>query len=172
MSLQPYLQWFPTLQQPAFVAESSELIGQVRIEKDSSVWYQAVLRGDVQEIRIGERSNIQDHCTLHSSHGITPCIIGNDVTVGHRVILHGCEVQDLCLIGMGAIIMDRAVIESGCIIAAGSLVPERKVLRSGYLYSGIPAREKRPLTKQEQEHLLYSSQHYVRLAQSHQHKSA
>jgi len=142
-------------------------MGRVCIAKDSSVWYQAVLRGDVHDIKIGERSNIQDHCTLHTSHGESPCTIGNDVTVGHRVILHGCEVQDRCLIGMGAIIMDHAIIESGSIVAAGALVSEHKRLRGGYLYAGIPAKEIRPITSQEKQHLLDSAQHYVRLAKIH-----
>ena len=97
----------------------------------------------MHDIRIGKRSNIQDHSTIHTSHGVCPCVIGDDVTVGHRVILHGCEVQDACLVGMGSIIMDRAVLNSGCFLAAGSLVPEGKVLRGGYLYAGTPAREKR-----------------------------
>lgn len=168
MSLKPYLAWSPMLHQPAFVAESSEVIGRVTLKKDSNIWYQAVLRGDVHDIEIGERSNIQDHCTIHTSDGVKPCIVGDDVTVGHRAILHGCEIQDLCLIGMGAIIMDGAVIESGSIIAAGALVPENKQLRGGYLYAGIPAREIRPITETEQQHLQHSAQHYVQLAKTHQ----
>jgi len=162
-----YRHWQPTISDSAFVADSSEIIGRVTVGDDSSIWYQSVLRGDVHDIIIGERSNIQDHCTLHTSHGVTPCVIGNDVTVGHRVILHGCEVQDGSLIGMGSILMDQSVIESGCLLAAGSLVPENRVLRSGYLYAGSPARERRELTDEEKIFLMHSANHYVDLSKTH-----
>ena len=166
--IKPYLHWQPDIAPSAFVAASAEVIGRVSIGEDSSIWYQSVLRGDVHDITIGARTNIQDHCVLHTSHGITPCVIGNDVTVGHRVILHGCEVQDRCLVGMGAIIMDQAVLEAGCFLAAGALVPERKVLRGGYLYAGSPARERRALTEDEQQFLIHSAAHYVQLSKTHQ----
>jgi len=161
-----YQHWLPQVDESAWIASSADLIGRVTIGKDSSIWYQSVLRGDVDEIRIGERSNIQDHCTLHNSAG-KPCIIGDDVTVGHRVILHGCEIQNLCLVGMGSIVMDDAILEEGCLLAAGSLVPERKILKGGFLYAGSPARERRPLTEQEQAFLQDSAQHYVALAHAH-----
>ncbi|MDT8377029.1 MAG: gamma carbonic anhydrase family protein [Mariprofundaceae bacterium] len=162
-----YRHWQPVIADSVFVAASAEIMGRVSVGEDSSIWYQSVLRGDVHDIAIGERSNIQDHCTIHTSHGVTPCIVGNDVTVGHRVILHGCEVQDGSLIGMGSIIMDQAVIESGCLLAAGSLVPEKRVLRSGYLYAGSPARERRELTDQEKAFLMHSAKHYVELSRTH-----
>lgn len=163
----PYRHWRPRIDEAAFIADSAEIIGRVSIGTDSSIWHQSVLRGDVHDIAIGCRSNIQDHCVLHTSHGISPCVVGDDVTVGHRVILHGCEVQDMCLIGMGAIIMDRAVIESGCFVAAGALVPEGKVLRGGYLYAGIPARERRALSTEETAFLSESAHHYVELARKY-----
>jgi len=166
--IRPYLHWHPDLAASAFIAPSAEVIGRVYIGEDSSIWYQSVLRGDVHDIKIGARSNIQDHCVLHTSHGVSPCVIGDDVTVGHRVILHGCEVQDRCLVGMGSIIMDQAVLEAGCFLAAGSLVPERKILRGGYLYAGSPARERRPLSKDEQQFLIHSATHYVELSRTHQ----
>ena len=162
-----YLHWQPDIAKSVFIADSADIIGRVTIGNDSSIWYQSVLRGDVHDIVIGERSNIQDHCTLHTSHGVTPCVVGNDVTVGHRVILHGCEIQDGCLVGMGSIIMDQAVLEAGCLLAAGSLVPERKVLRGGYLYAGSPARERRELTDEEKAFLHHSSRHYVKVAKKH-----
>jgi carbonic anhydrase/acetyltransferase-like protein (isoleucine patch superfamily) len=162
-----YRHWQPVIADSVFVADSAEIIGRVSVGSDSSIWYQSVLRGDVHDIIIGERSNIQDHCTIHTSHGVTPCIVGNDVTVGHRVILHGCEVQDGSLIGMGSIIMDRAVVESGCLLAAGSLVPEKRVLRRGYLYAGSPARERRELTDEEKAFLTHSAKHYVELSRTH-----
>jgi len=167
--IKPYLHWHPEIASSAFIAESSDIIGRVNIGADASIWYQSVLRGDVHNIVVGERSNIQDHCLLHTSDGVSPCIVGNDVTVGHRVILHGCEIQDFCLVGMGSIIMDQAVLESGCLLAAGSLVTERKVLKGGYLYAGAPARERRPLSEEEKQFLQRSATHYVEVARNHQH---
>jgi gamma-carbonic anhydrase len=165
--IRPYLHWHPEIADSVFIADSADVIGRVSIGADSSIWYQTVLRGDVHDIVIGERSNIQDHSTLHTSHHVSPCIVGNDVTIGHRVILHGCEIQDGCLVGMGSIIMDKAVLESGCFLAAGSLVSEGKVLRGGYLYAGVPAREKRPLTDEEKDFLNRSASHYVQVAHNH-----
>ena len=165
--IRAYRHWQPRVDASAWVAESAEVMGRVEIAADASIWYQSVLRGDVHDIVIGERSNIQDHCTLHTSHGVSPCVVGNDVTVGHRVILHGCEIQDFCLVGMGSIVMDQAVLEAGCLLAAGSLVPERKVLKSGYLYAGSPAREWRPLTDEEKAFLKHSATHYVTLSKTH-----
>jgi len=166
--IKPYLHWQPDIADTAFVAASAEVLGRITIGEESSIWYQSVLRGDVHDIAIGKRSNIQDHCVLHTSHGITPCVVGNDVTVGHRVVLHGCEIQDRCLVGMGAIIMDRAVLESGCLLAAGALVPEGKVLKGGFLYTGMPARKRRILTEDETVFLMASARHYVDLARTHQ----
>ena len=163
----PYLHWRPDIDPSAFVAASAEVMGRVKIGSDSNIWYQCVLRGDVHDIEIGARSNIQDHTVIHTSKGVSPCIVGDDVTVGHRVILHGCEVQNCCLVGMGAILMDQCVLEEGCLLAAGSLVPERKVLRGGYLYAGSPARERRVLTGQESGFLLASARHYVELSKTH-----
>ncbi|RMH52090.1 MAG: gamma carbonic anhydrase family protein [Zetaproteobacteria bacterium] len=157
----------PALDAPAFLAPSAEIIGRVTIGRDSSIWYQAVLRGDLEEIVVGARSNIQDHCILHTSQGVTPCIVGDDVTVGHRVILHGCTIGDGALIGMGAVIMDRAVVEPGCLVAAGALVTEGKRLRGGWLYAGAPARERRPLTDEERAFLRRSAEHYIEAARRH-----
>ena len=162
-----YLHWRPRIADAVFIADSAEVIGRVSIGRDSSIWHQSVLRGDVHDIVIGCRSNIQDHCVLHTSEGVSPCIVGDDVTVGHRVILHGCEIQDRCLIGMGAIIMDRARVEAGCLVAAGALVPEGKVLRGGCLYAGIPARERRALSKEELSFFTASARHYVELARTY-----
>jgi len=162
-----YLNWKPTIADSVFIADSAEVIGRVKIGEHSNIWYQCVLRGDVHDIEIGVRSNIQDHTTIHTSKGVAPCIIGDDVTVGHRVILHGCEVQNRCLVGMGSILMDQCILEEGCFLAAGSLVPERKVLRGGYLYAGSPARERRQLTDAEDEFLLVSARHYVELAMTY-----
>ncbi len=166
--IRPYLDWQPTIGEGVFIAESADVIGRVSIGEHSSIWYQSVLRGDVHDIVIGTRSNIQDHSILHTSFGVSPCVVGNDVTIGHRVILHGCEVQDECLVGMGSIIMDQAVLESGCLLAAGSLVTERKILRGGFLYAGSPARQIRVLKDEEKHFLKQSAGHYCEVARKHQ----
>jgi len=165
--LTTYLHWRPDIAASAFIADSADIIGRVNIGADASIWYQSVLRGDVHDIFVGERSNIQDHCLLHTSDGISPCVVGDDVTVGHRVILHGCEIQNFCLVGMGSIIMDQAVLEEGCLLAAGSLVTERKILRGGYLYAGSPATERRALSDKEKSFLQRSAAHYVDVARNH-----
>ena len=165
--IKPYLHWNPKIAASAFIAESADVIGRVSIGEGSSIWYQSVLRGDVHDIIIGDRSNIQDLTMIHTSGSVSPCVVGNDVTVGHRVILHSCEIQDRCLVGMGSIIMDQAVLEEGCFLAAGSLVTERKVLCSGYLYGGSPAREMRILKDEEKAFLKHSADHYVDVAENH-----
>lgn len=164
--IRSYLEWSPDIRDQAWIAPSADVVGRVEIGEFSSVWYQSVLRGDVNTIKIGQRTNIQDHCTIHNS-GDAPCIIGDDVTVGHRVILHGCTIGNKCLIGMGSIVMDHAVLEEGCLLAAGSLVTEGKVLRGGYLYAGSPARERRELSDKEKAFLNWSAKHYSELAKNH-----
>ena len=173
LDIRPFQDHFPQLGEDVYVDPHACVIGDVVIGERSSVWPGTVIRGDVNRIRIGSETNIQDNSVLHNSHdgeylpGGTPLLIGNRVTVGHGVILHGCEVGELCLIGMGAIVLDQAVIEPEVILGAGSLVPGGKVLESGYLYTGSPARQSRPLTDREREFLAYSAGHYVRLAQAH-----
>ncbi len=165
--IRSYLDYKPDIDAEAWLAPNVDVIGRVKIGADSSVWYQSVLRGDVNFISIGQRTNIQDHTVIHNS-GDAPCIVGDDVTIGHKVLLHGCEIQDGCLVGMGSIVMDHAVLEAGCLLAAGSLVPEGKVLKGGYLYAGSPARERRELTDKEKDFLGQSAKHYVKLAKAHQ----
>ncbi|WP_038250771.1 gamma carbonic anhydrase family protein [Ghiorsea bivora] len=164
--IRSYLDYTPDVDATAWLAPNVDVIGRVEVGADTSIWYQSVLRGDVNSITIGERSNIQDHTVIHNS-GDAPCVVGDDVTVGHKVLLHGCEVQNLCLVGMGSIIMDHAVLEEGCFLAAGSLVPEGKVLKGGYLYAGSPARERRELTDEEKVFLIQSAKHYVKLSKAH-----
>ncbi|MCF6207766.1 MAG: gamma carbonic anhydrase family protein [Ghiorsea sp.] len=165
--IRSYLDYTPDIDAAAWLAPNVDVIGRVTIGADTSVWYQSVLRGDVNFISIGQRTNIQDGTIIHNS-GDAPCIVGDDVTVGHKVLLHGCEIQDGCLVGMGSIVMDHAVLEAGCFLAAGSLVPEGKVLKGGYLYAGSPARERRELTDKEKDFLTQSAKHYVKLAKAHQ----
>jgi carbonic anhydrase/acetyltransferase-like protein (isoleucine patch superfamily) len=159
----------PQLGTGVYIHPGAHVIGDVVLGNDVSVWPGAVIRGDVNLIRIGAGSNIQDASVLHVSHKSSwdpdgsPLIIGSNVTVGHKVILHGCTIADECLIGMGAIVMDKVVIESHVLLGAGSLVPEGRVLERGHLYLGSPARKVRPLNERELAHFLYSAQHYIRL---------
>ena len=174
MALRSYNGKMPELGPGAYVDETAVVIGDVALGEDSSIWPMTVVRGDVNTIRIGARTNIQDNSVLHVTHDgkYTPggysLSVGDDVTAGHRVILHACTVGDLCLIGMGSIIMDGAVLESKVMLAAGSLVPGGKRLESGYLYMGSPVKQVRELTDEEIESLQYSADHYVEVKNSHQ----
>lgn len=169
MTIQSFEGNTPVMANGAYVADCALLIGQVTIGRDASVWPGAIIRGDIHQIQIGERTNIQDNSVIHVTHdgrfhpGGYPTTIGNEVIVGHRVILHGCHISDRCLIGMGAIIMDGAVVESHVILAAGSLVPPGKTLSGGYLWMGSPAKRIRPLTDREIEEIEYSANYYVEL---------
>ncbi|MCB5190693.1 gamma carbonic anhydrase family protein [Methylobacillus arboreus] len=161
----------PQVGREVYIHPSAVVIGDVVLEDHASVWPGTVIRGDVNHIRIGEGSNIQDGSILHVSHKSSwepegcPLIVGRNVTVGHKVILHGCTLEDECLIGMGSIVMDKAVVQKHVLLGAGSLVPEGKVLESGFLYLGSPARKVRALTEKEIAHFTYSAQHYMRLKQ-------
>jgi carbonic anhydrase/acetyltransferase-like protein (isoleucine patch superfamily) len=172
-NIAPYQNIAPQIAASATIHPSAQVIGDVAIGKDASVWCNTVIRGDVNFIRIGSETNVQDLCTLHVSHrrpdnpNGAALIIGERVTVGHNVILHGCEIGDECLIGMGSIVMDKAVLQPRVLLGAGSLVPEGKVLESGYLYLGRPAKQLRALTEEELAHFAYSAAHYVRLAESY-----
>lgn len=152
-----------------YIDESAEVIGDVELGEDCSVWPLTVIRGDVNYIRIGDRSNIQDGCVFHVSHAGdfnpdgSPLIVGNDVTVGHKAILHACTVGNECLIGMGAVVMDNAIIEDQVIVGAGALVSPGKHLERGHLYVGNPCRKARELKPGEIDFLRYSADHYVRL---------
>ncbi len=159
----------PQIDPSTYIDATASIIGDVAIGADSSIWPMSVLRGDIQRIRIGARSNIQDGSVLHVTHdseyapGGFGLNIGDDVTVGHKVVLHGCTLEDGCLIGMGAIVLDGARVCSGAMLGAGTLVAPGKVLEGGYLWLGAPARRVRPLSDQERAYLHYSADHYVRL---------
>ncbi len=156
-----------------FVDQAAVVIGCVVIGKDSSIWPMAVVRGDVQAIEIGCRTNIQDGAILHVTHdsvytpGGQPLVLGDDITVGHRAALHGCVIESSCLIGMGATVMDAAVIESGAMVAAGALVSPNTRVTGGWLWKGVPARAARLLSDEEQAFIAYSATHYVSLARRH-----
>lgn len=159
----------PSLGQQVYIDEAARVIGAVELGDDASVWPFAVLRGDVNSIRIGARSNVQDGSVLHVTHdgpyspGGAPLVIGDDVTIGHGVILHACEIGHRCLLGMGARVLDKAVIEDEVFVAAGAMVTPGKRLSSGFLYRGAPAVQARPLTMSERAQFTYSAAHYVRL---------
>jgi carbonic anhydrase/acetyltransferase-like protein (isoleucine patch superfamily) len=163
----------PDIDAGAWVDEMALVVGDVRIGADSSVWPMTVIRGDINRIVIGERTNIQDGSVLHVTHdsrfmpGGLALTVGDDVTVGHKVVLHACIIGDRCLIGMGSIVMDGAEIAPDTLLGAGSLVTPNKRLEGGYLWQGSPARRVRTLTEREREYLTYSAEHYVRLKNRH-----
>ncbi|QFU74179.1 gamma carbonic anhydrase family protein [Halioglobus maricola] len=163
----------PSVGERVLIDPSAVVLGDVELADDVSVWPQVAIRGDMHRIRIGPRTSVQDGCVLHITHAGPfnpdgwPLIIGADVTIGHNATLHGCTVGDRVLIGMGATVMDGAVIENDVVIAAGALVTPGKRLRSGYLYAGSPAREKRPLSEGEMSYFNYSANNYVRLKDQH-----
>jgi carbonic anhydrase/acetyltransferase-like protein (isoleucine patch superfamily) len=169
MTISNYLTSSPRLGERIYHHQSAQIIGEVQLGSDSSVWCNAVLRADVNRIVIGSCSNIQDFTMCHVSHKTgnkplgSPLIIGDHVTIGHSAILHGCEIGNECLIGMGSIVMDDVVIASQVMVGAGSLVPPGKHLESGFLYIGRPAEKVRPLTAAEIAYLRYSAEHYVRI---------
>ena len=167
---------YPKIDSSAYIDETALVSGEVEIGEDSSVWPMTVIRGDVNFIKIGKRTNIQDGSVLHVTHASNehsekvtdqqigyPLVIGDDVTVGHKALLHACVIGNKVLVGMGSIVMDGVVVEDETIIAAGSLVPPKKILESGYLWVGSPAKKARPLTDKEKIYLKYSAEHYVRL---------
>jgi gamma-carbonic anhydrase len=158
--LLPYLDYYPVLGDNVFIASGSKVIGNVVIGDNSSIWYNCVVRGDVHYIRIGETSNIQDCSMLHVTNGKYPLNIGNKVTVGHSVNLHGCTLQDLCLIGIGAIVLDGAVIEEKSMVAAGAVVTPNFIVPSGKLAAGVPAKIIRDLTDAEINDFEQSAERY------------
>lgn len=159
--LKPYKGKWPKLNASVFIEDSAQVIGDVEIGENSSVWFNAVVRGDVHYIRIGSRTNVQDNCTLHVTKDTYPLIIGDDVTIGHNVVLHGCTVKDRCLIGMGAIVLDNAIIGEDSMVGAGALVTEGMSVPPGSLVLGIPAKVVRELKPEEKARILKSAQNYI-----------
>lgn len=169
MAVRPYKGIHPTIAPTAYVDDAAVVIGDVVIGEHASIWPQCSIRADVNFIRIGARTNIQDNTVIHVTHKHAalpdgrPTIIGDDVTVGHQVILHACTVGNHCLVGMGSQILDGAVLQDYVLLGAGSLVTEEKVLEGGYLYVGRPAKRIRELTEKEKAWFDYSAKHYVKL---------
>ncbi|VUS41319.1 gamma carbonic anhydrase family protein [Klebsiella spallanzanii] len=166
--LRRYKDLFPKTGQHVMIDASSVVIGDVRIADDVSIWPLVAIRGDVNHVEIGARTNIQDGSVLHVTHKSpsnpqgNPLIIGDDVTIGHKVMLHGCTIGNRVLVGMGSILLDGVIVEEDVMIGAGSLVPQNKRLESGHLYFGNPVKQIRPLTEAEIAGLKYSANNYVR----------
>ncbi|HCI45686.1 MAG TPA: gamma carbonic anhydrase family protein [Rhodospirillaceae bacterium] len=163
----PYKGIMPKIHETAFIAENAVIIGDVEIGAGSGVWYGCVLRGDVNVIRVGENSNIQDGTVVHVSSTTQGTYIGNNITIGHMALLHACTLEDGCFIGMKACVMDDATVASGAMVGAGAMVTPRKQVPSGQLWLGSPARYARDLSEQERAYLIESPAHYARLAQTY-----
>ncbi len=163
----------PRLGERVMIDPTALVIGDVEIGDDSSIWPMTVVRGDMHRIRIGARSSIQDGSVLHITHAGPfnrdgwPLSIGDDVTVGHKAVLHGCTIGNRVLVGIGSIVMDGAVVQDDVVIGANTLVPPGKTLQSGYLYTGSPARQSRPLSDREMNYFCYSANNYVKLKESY-----
>lgn len=144
-----------------WIAENATIVGDVVMGDECSIWFNAVIRGDVNSIRIGNKTNIQDGAVIHCTYERAATTIGNNVSIGHNAIVHGCTVHDNALVGMGSIVMDNAVVEQNCIVAAGAIVLENTVCESGWIYAGIPARKVKQLSQEQIEGLARTANNYV-----------
>ncbi len=177
MTIRKFNSHTPSIDPSAYVDPAALVIGQVTMGANSSIWPMTVVRGDINVVAIGERTNIQDGSILHVTHdgefspGGAKLTIGNDVTVGHSVVLHACTLHDKCLIGIGSIVLDNAVVHSNAMLGAGSLVTSGKELEGGYLWMGRPAKKVRELNDREIEYLTYSAAHYVKVKKMHESSS-
>ena len=160
--LRPFRSIHPTVDPSAFVDMSAQVIGDVHIGPESSVWMNVVVRGDVNHIRIGSRTNVQDLTLVHVMRETHPTIVGDDVTIGHSVVVHGCTIEDRCLIGMGAILLNGCRIGGGSIVAAGTLVPEGMIVPPGSMVMGVPGKVRRSLTREEDASIKWYADNYVR----------
>ncbi len=165
-----FLNSSPKIDETAFIASSADIIGDVVLGKESSVWFNVTIRGDVNSITIGDKSNVQDNVCIHVMNQTGPTIIGDEVTIGHGAVVHGCTIKDRVLVGINATILDKAVIESDVILAAGSLVPPGKTLESGFMYMGSPAKAVRKLSQEEIDSIRKYAQNYVKYSRAYQGK--
>jgi carbonic anhydrase/acetyltransferase-like protein (isoleucine patch superfamily) len=157
-----YQSIFPTVDPTAFIDPSAQVIGDVHLGAESSVWMNVVVRGDVNYIRVGDRTNIQDLTLVHVMRETNPTVIGSNVTIGHSAVIHGCTIEDRCLIGMGAILLNGCRIGTGSIVAAGALVPEGTIVPPGSMVMGMPAKVKRQLTPEEDASIVWYADNYVK----------
>ncbi len=164
MAIIKYKDVSPTLGQNVWVADNATVAGDVHLGDESSVWFGVQMRGDVHEIRIGSRTNIQDNAVIHVTRNFSGTYIGNYVTIGHAAIIHAATIEDECLIGMGAIILDGAIVKTGAMVAAGAVVTPNKVIPTGQIWGGNPARYMRDLSQEETDFLKISALNYVKLA--------
>jgi carbonic anhydrase/acetyltransferase-like protein (isoleucine patch superfamily) len=167
MTIRPFRNILPTIAKDVFVAENAIVIGDVHIGEESNVWFGCVIRGDVNHIRIGARTNIQDGTVIHVTRKTGPTLIGSGITIGHSVLLHACTLEDDCFIGMHSTVMDGAVVESGAWVAAGALVTPGKRILKGQIWAGNPARYLRDMKPEEVAFIPISSQNYVELAREY-----
>ncbi|KAA5540387.1 gamma carbonic anhydrase family protein [Adhaeribacter rhizoryzae] len=151
----------PMFGENCFIAPNATIVGDVTLGNDCSVWFNAVIRGDVNSIRIGDKTNIQDGAVIHCTFQKAATVIGNNVSIGHNAIVHGCTVHDNVLIGMGAIVMDKAAVEQHCIVAAGAIVLENTVCEAGYIYAGIPAKKVKQLSPEQIANMAKTADNYV-----------
>jgi carbonic anhydrase/acetyltransferase-like protein (isoleucine patch superfamily) len=167
MPVFPYHEKVPKLGERVFVAPGAQVVGDVSLGDDASVWFNTVVRGDVNYVRIGARSNLQDGCVVHVTHETHPTLIGEGVVVGHAVVLHGCTVEDGALVGIGARVLDGAVVEAGAQVAAGAVVTPGHRVPAGHLAVGIPARVRRELSDEERVHIAAIRDRYVALKEQY-----
>ena len=160
--IRPFRSVYPTIDPSAYVDVSAQVIGDVHLGPESSVWMNVVIRGDVHYVRIGARSNVQDLTLVHVMRDTHPTVIGDDVTIGHSAVVHGTTIEDRCLIGMGAILLNGSHIGTGSIVAAGALVPERMVVPPGSMVMGVPGKVRRSLTPDEDASITWYAENYVR----------
>jgi carbonic anhydrase/acetyltransferase-like protein (isoleucine patch superfamily) len=158
----------PKIHPTAFIAAGAVIIGDVEIGANANVWFGCVIRGDVQSIRIGEGTNVQDGTVIHVTRGDGPTVIGKGITIGHSALLHACTLEDYCFIGMHATVMDKAVVESGAMVAAAALVTPNKRVLKGQIWGGNPAKFMRELTEKEAAYIKISEENYIRLAKEYQ----
>ena len=159
-----YKNKIPVISKTCFIANSTNIIGDVKIGSETNIWFGTTIRADMHYIRIGKRTNIQDNSIIHVTTDIAPTIIGNGITIGHGAIIHGCTIKDNCLIGMGSIIMDEVVINEGSMIAAGALIPPKTIVPKNTLMVGSPAKPIRKLRPIEKNEIFERAQHYIDLA--------
>ncbi len=163
----PFKNIKPALGKDVFVAPGAAVIGDVEIGDNTNIWFQVAIRGDVNTVRIGKNTNIQDGTICHVTKGSGPLTIGDDVTIGHSAVIHACTLEDGSFVGMGAVVMDGAVVQSGAMVAAGAVVTPGKVVKKGQIWAGTPAKYFRDMTEDETSYIPWSAKHYVELAKEY-----